>query len=302
MAAPDARGAHRARRIRTAEAAGHRELLGRRGARRLHCRRRDSDRARVALPHEGRGPRDVDVAGARARSRVAGAQVSHRAAGGLGLRARHRDGRSRTTSTASARSRSRPGERFACSWRRRARSPPASTSSTSRRTLSRRFSRASPGGTTSTRSPSGRRRRLQPLGRSGVGAAGHPARRSHHRRGDHDAGERHPPRARGRRRRGPLPHRRRAARHDDAAARRGPAAGVAHQDHGADGHRRSPASAGRSRARVRQRESRRPSRFDAAGVVRREGRHPNSRQPLDGAVARRSWDFLPTKRSGSTIW
>ena len=114
------------------------------------------------------------------------------------------------------------------------------------------------------------------------------------------AGERHPHRAGRAGHRRSASRRRRARARAHAAARRRAGARVAHQDPLGARHRRSAAAAGRPRARRDERRRGRSARLDAAGVARREGRHPRARRPVDGARRSRAWAFTPTSSSASS--
>ena len=117
---------------------------------------------------------------------------------------------------------------------------------------------------------------------AGRGSAGHPAGERHADVGDPEGRERHPHRAVREGVPRPLPHRRHALQHHDAADEVPRRDHLAHQDHGEARHRREAAAAGRPHQDPlqRQRRSRRrsTSASRAADAVRREDRHASARQ------------------------
>ena len=116
--------------------------------------------------------------------------------------------------------------------------------------------------------------------RGGGGAvAGHPPGQLHDLHGGQRGGQRHSHRARRTMRSRPQPHRRPPLQ--GARSAHAPAGGhhQPHQDHGGDGHLRTPPPPGRPRQRDARQPQDRPPREHVPGQPRRKDGHPRARHP-----------------------
>ena len=121
--------------------------------------------------------------------------------------------------------------------------------------------------------------------------------------GDSRRGERHSHRAEPQVFGRAVPRRRPDVRSAAAAARHAPGAGLAHQGHGQDGHRRAQPAAGRPVSSDGRRPRSRLPRLDAAHRAGREDRDAYSRQGEPHVQSRPAWAFRPTcSSSSSSCW